>query len=176
MNKQNIRRMQRGQGLPEYSLTLVLVALASIIALVLLGFAVQRLYAIVGGVSGASRNASANGNYIIIDQADCYIVGPNNPHYATYDNGNPPPWYSTGLTAIYVNGTTNVPLPDLQASTNRGFATDITENNHAAGTFVYNPIIIDQHPDPGLCPAAVVIQSTKYNLTALRPMKKVVDN
>jgi len=176
MNKQNIRRLQRGQALPEYALTFVLVALVSIITLVLLGFAVQRLYALVGGVSGASRNASLNGKYITIDQADCYVVGPNNPHYATYDNGNPPPWWNTGLTAIYVNGTTNVPLSELQASTNLVFATDITTRNSAIGTFVYNPIIIDARPDGTLCPNAVVIQATNFNLTALRPMNKVVDN
>lgn len=70
----NIPKREEGQGLVEYALVLVLIALAVLVILTLLGSAVVVTYArVIGGLTGQSVTMSGS-EYIIIN-ADVQVSG-----------------------------------------------------------------------------------------------------
>src|SRR5260370_39148711 len=60
MSGKRIRKLQQGQGLVEYGLILVLVALVVIVAAFLVGQATQRIYGIILGSTGGKADSGNN--------------------------------------------------------------------------------------------------------------------
>jgi Flp pilus assembly pilin Flp len=149
----------QGQGLVEYALILVLVALVVISVTFLVGLATQRVYGIVVGALGVSHNS---GPKLIIDSpgARCYL--------------------QAGTTNIYLTGSTTEQFSDLTYSSNLtynsgsgGGSTPIrpTVNGTSSGAFWIGyqlaPVL-----DRGLCPTSVVIQSTS-GVIVISPVKVI---
>jgi len=83
MNLQNrtlkrLPRGVRGQGLVEYALILVLVAVVAIPVLYLGGLAIQRIFGLVNGGVGATVSAPASGGEVVIESATCLADISNN--------------------------------------------------------------------------------------------------
>src|SRR5258708_32696339 len=70
MSGKRIRKLQQGQGLVEYGLILVLVALVVIVAAFLVGQATQRIYGIILGSTGGKADS---GNNLQIVAAWCIV-------------------------------------------------------------------------------------------------------
>lgn len=161
MNKHNVRKMQRGQGLPEYALTMILVAVVSILILILVGMGVSRIYGILVGITGTKHN----GDQINIVEASCYVYMP----------GEVPGW-QYGTVAWWIWGYTDVPLNKLELSTDLKFETGMpTLKDGQVGTFLYNPQIVENALgaviDPSKCPHSLVIQGN--GTTSVSPVRLV---
>jgi Flp pilus assembly pilin Flp len=140
------RRRHHGQGLVEYALVLVLVALVVIAIVFTVGLGVQRVYGVVAGALGVSHTKAE----LMLDSpgARCYL----------YD----------GTTNIYLTGSTNIPFSELTFSTNTtynsgsgGGVTPIRASvpGTTTGTFWVGYQLAPVQ-DRGLCPTSVVIQSS----------------
>src|ERR1700694_590290 len=69
MNGKRLRKSQSGQGLVEYALILVLVALAVIVAAFLVGQATTRIFGVVLGATGGKADTGATQIYA----AECVV-------------------------------------------------------------------------------------------------------
>jgi Flp pilus assembly pilin Flp len=158
MNKKFFRNAQRGQALPEYALTLILVSVVSIIILLLVGMAVSRIYAIVTALTGGKRQTTS----ISFTEAACYVVYPGAPGYSAWPNG---------IVGLFITGVSDIPLNELQLSTDIKFASNVTLNTSSTpGTFMWNPQWgTDGVVDQSLCPHAVTVQGRKQ--TAFSPIE-----
>src|SRR5258708_22800830 len=104
---QNRQAGQAGQGLVEYALVLVLVAVVCIAIIFATGLSVQRVYGLVAGALGTRHNTEDfNGERIVIDQAVCYLVPPG------YEGPGTP-----GMTNVTIHGLTHLPLEHLTLPT-----------------------------------------------------------
>jgi Flp pilus assembly pilin Flp len=171
MSKKPNRRAQNGQGLVEYALIIVLVALVAIIILSLLGMAISRGLGIVAAALGAKHNSTvASGSAVEIQQAECHIVPLNSTQGGLCPGGD---W--CGKTVLRILGMTspNIALSDLNISTDRGFADTITTNNGTPNSFLYQKIIADP-ADSSACPLSVVVQSQSAKVTSLMPIQVYV--
>ena len=141
-----ISHWQRGQGLSEYAVILGLVALVAALVLGLLGLAISRQYGLVAGVLGTRKDVDAAQYKIIFDQ--------NAPQCGWSDSAIP-----GGEYVLYMQFTSDVPIPSLSATTeNSQIPLEITENP-GAGPGIGNMYINYDMP-PGMpCPLSVVIQS-----------------
>ncbi len=144
------RRGRSGQSLVEYALLLALVAVVAATILFGIGLSVQRVYGVIAAVLGAKHDTTGSSNTIVIDTALCVSVA------------------ATGKTGLWVTGTTNEPLANLIASTER-----VGQGPVSAGGsgFVYNPEIASV-ADTNLCPKAVVVQS-RTGAIAITPLTVV---
>jgi hypothetical protein len=143
--KQTIRRQTRGQALPEYALTIVLVAVVVIVAAALVGLAVQRVYGVILGSLGAKKG---DAGVIDITLAECITSQSPSPH-----------------TDLWITGPTSEDVANLTGSTGQMVGTDTQGNSapvqlQSAGIFLWNPNISSTDADSSTCPTAVVIQST----------------
>lgn len=180
-NSKRLRKMQRGQGLVEYALILVLVALVVIVAAFLVGQATQRIFGIVLGATGGTTGTSGD---LYIAGAYCYMsasrsitsiyvmvhsAGGTADLYASDDlqatnmtdvNGGPWPWRSYGGDA---SGTL-LPTP----GTSPNFAFD------SANAFVLDSTLA-YDVEPQLCPTAITVQNSHGGIAAA-PVIAVVDS
>ncbi len=158
MKNRRPRTRQRGQGLVEYALIMVLVAVVVIIALTLLSHALQRSYGIVAAVLGAKRD-SAGSHTIQILTSLCVAVP------------------QTHLTGLWVIGTTDEDVTNLTGSTDQAVGTGIggaaspVESN-GPSSFKFHPLLSADVADLSLCPKGVVIQAADGTL-ALAPVQPV---
>lgn len=172
-----IRRKARGQGLVEYALIIVLVALVVVIAASVLGVGLQRVYGIAVAGLGTKKDHEGS-TYIRIERSECWgqIIEVREAGSGTLLNT----YYLTGL---FVSGTTNVPLSELDGSTDRFMDTPVdgtkfvfTPNADESGveipgSFVFNPLISGTVSDATMCPRAVVIQRRDGSAIAVAPVK-----
>lgn len=155
------RRRERGQGMVEYALVLVLVAVVAIVALSALGNATQRVYGVIGGVLGAKYNTTGD-RAIEIATAQCIAVSYPDP--------------KNNLTGLWVVGNTNISVAELTGSTDQAVGTGIgggaapVEANGPNG-FTFNPLLA-YSADPSVCPKAVVIQALDGSV-AISPVTAV---
>ncbi len=161
MNRQLLRRAQRGQGLAEYALTIILVGVVSIAILFLLGQAVNRVYGLLAGATGTTHTTSG---ITFTEPPKCYVVYPGPPKGDGYDSFRP-----AGTVGMWVVGKLfgGMQRSDLQISTDTGFADTITAD--ASRDFIYN----SQLGLPGVakCPTSVVVQGNGQTATA--PLQKI---
>jgi pilus assembly protein Flp/PilA len=163
MEQRNLRRLARrrgrGQGLPEYALILVLVAVVSVVILSVLGPAVQRIFGLTAGSLGGRGDVERQYS-IVIEKSFCLAVdGPT-----TYGSWRP----GTGLE---VKGTTNAPNGALTGSTWENYGTGIDELGQeraqqvdiTGSSFKWSPRLLEIGDVNG-CPAAVTIQSQDGSL------------
>lgn len=155
-----ITRRGRGQGLPEYALILVLVAIASIIALVLIGTAVQRIYGLATGGLGANTSKTQGDTVITIDTAECYAV--KNYVGRPGGRGDGP---ATGIRVTGQYGPLSRIGPSMViVSTNNMYSTDAagdavyTKDDESDGTYLWSFFISFDKADVGLCPGAATAQ------------------
>lgn len=142
------RNKAKGQGLVEYAIVILLVAIVAIAVLTLIGFVNKRGIGVVAGALGASHNeTNAAGTRITIDSAECLAST------------------SQGKMGIWVLGTSNISPSELTGSTDTGLFS--SAEAEGAG-FKYNPLI-GNTTDLGKCPKGVVIQA-KDGTTALAPL------
>ncbi len=128
------RRTQRGQGLAEYALIIVLVAILVIGVASALGFGIQRVYGLVAGALGAHYDTHKQ-HTIVINSAQCISLA------------------SVNQTGLWVIGSTDENLGDVTGSSEFG-GSPVSANG--AG-FNYHPMIDANHADVTECPASVVI-------------------
>jgi Flp pilus assembly pilin Flp len=135
--KKNLKvRAAKGQGLVEYALILSLVAVVVIVIIGLVGMASQRNFGVIGAVFGAKRETPGTLSF----------------------NYHPQCGYITGQgTGFYAEISTNIPITDLQVSTDTGFITALTP---IAGGYKIQPILSPSE-DLGVCPHGLVVQSSK---------------
>jgi hypothetical protein len=151
------RRTEHGQGLVAYALILILVGLAVIVAIRLVGLAVQRNYGVLAGTLGVTHNTS--GQHIIeIVNAQCIAVE------------------SARLTGLWVFGNTNEDVADLAASTEQAVGTGMDSlpspvESNGRNSFKFHPLLAYK-ADLSVCPQAVVIQG-KDGAIAVAPITKV---
>jgi Flp pilus assembly pilin Flp len=166
-----LNRKPRGQGLVEYALLLVLVALVVVVAASLLGMGLQRVYGIAAAALGAKQDVDGPDGKIVIEDSTCFLM--------RYSDG-------TRLTGLYIFGYTDLPLTDLNGSTNlfmdtpyEGLKFEFSEGEIGGvpvpGSFAFNPLISATEDNPLLCPAAVTIQSKTKPIIAVAPMTKCAD-
>ena len=141
--KKERRAGSRGQGLAEYALLLVLVALVAAVSTFAVGLAVQRVYGVLVAAFGVKHNAVGQ---IEITQALCDAS------------------QSQNTTGLWVIGTTSEDVTNLTGSTEMAVGTGLggapspVTDNGAAGTFKFNPQL-GSGLNLSLCPKAVVIQA-----------------
>lgn len=170
-NGKRLRKTQRGQGLVEYALILVLVALVVIVAAFLVGQATQRIFGIVLGATGGSTGTSGD---LYIAEAYCYMSS------------------SETVTSMYVLGYSSGGLGGLYASDDLQ-ATNVLDQggsvwhfdqydatNHSSffgtppgfpaegtpGAFVVDPILATGDIQPQLCPTAITVQDGHGGIAA----------
>jgi Flp pilus assembly pilin Flp len=137
----NSRR--KGQGLIEYALILVLVAVVVIFVTALMGQSAQRIMGLVAAMLG-TKHGSEN---LEILYTECYV--------------------HTGAgarTGIWVRGKTSYPVTELIGSTEKNFGGTIAPNDvgpgpTGPGTFKYQVTLDSTSGNAGVCPRGVVIQS-----------------
>jgi pilus assembly protein Flp/PilA len=160
MNPRRLQNCQHGQGLVEYALILVLVAVVVIVAASLLGQAVQRVYGVISGALGAKYDAVGT-HAIEITTAQCIAVK------------------SSNLTGLWVVGNTNEDVANLTGSTDKAVGTGMgglaspVEVNGPNG-FKFHPLLLDNAADLSVCPKAVVIQA-KDGAIAVSPVTAVME-
>src|SRR5438046_752356 len=123
---------QAGQGLVEYALVLVLVAVVCIAIMFATGLSIQRVYGLIAGALGTKHDADYQGEQIAIDLAICYLVPEGYPGHAT------------GLTSVRIDGHTNVPIDQLTLATDN---VDVNGKNNledlGGGQFGFRPQLKD---------------------------------
>jgi Flp pilus assembly pilin Flp len=147
------RKAPSGQGLVEYALILVLVALIAIPIVYLIGLGVSRVYGVVGGALGFVHNDHRQ-HYIDISQPALCIAST-----------------SQNLTGLWVTGDTDETLSNLTGSTNLAVGTGlngapfaIQSNSVPSGApggavgFKFNPLLANG-VSLAVCPVSVVIQA-----------------
>ncbi len=160
MTHQKRYNQQQGQGLVEYALILVLVAIVVVAVAGLVGLAVQRVYGVVAGALHTKYDTV--GHLVIESAAQCWIMPPA------------PPGYPAGFVGINLTGTTDIPFADLTYSTDASVGTTVDgslvhiEGNPSPPNFKVNAILAAS-PDPGKCPRSVVIQA-KSGAIAISPV------
>jgi Flp pilus assembly pilin Flp len=152
-NLLKLKRAHKAQGLVEYALILVLVAVVVTAIAFMLGLAIHRVYGLVNGSLGGK--VDANGTVQIrIDEARCIAKS------------------STNQTGMWVTGfaSPGTPLTDFEVHTtksaNTAFDADsdgVVEqyslvSNGAAGSFKWNPMIKNTVATTGVCPSAIMIR------------------
>jgi pilus assembly protein Flp/PilA len=150
---------QRGQGLVEYALILALVAVVVIVVGAVLGNAVQRVYAVIAGTLGTKYDTVGE-HSIVIETAACYTM--HNWCKAPDDTDGTQP--KVDCTGLVVNGTTKENVAKLTASTEQSVGTTVggvplAVEENGDGGFKFYPILSYTY-DAGVCPRAVVVQST----------------
>src|SRR5215475_4011343 len=129
------RRGQKGQGLVEYALVLVLVAVVCIATMFATGLSVQRVYGVIASVLGAKHDVeNYQGEKITIDRAECVTLDPGNPDY---------PGLPDGARALRIHGYTNVPKDQLFLVTDNTDVNNLESNfvAPAPGEFKFDPIL-----------------------------------
>jgi Flp pilus assembly pilin Flp len=161
------RARQAGQGLVEYALVLVLVAVVCIAIMFATGLSVQRVYGVVASVLGAKHDVeNYQGERIVIEQAECVTLDPGNPHYTGLPNG---------ARALRIRGFTNVPIDQLSLVTDNTDVNKLQSNftmmDLTTGEFKFDPILslVPGEPD---CPNGVTIQSI-HGAMATSPIRPV---
>jgi pilus assembly protein Flp/PilA len=163
MNRRKPR--SKGQGLVEYALILVLVAVVTIVILHFFGQGAQRIFGLVAGAIGTKVEADG----LEIGYVQCVVDHPSH------------------RTSLWVRGYTKFPLDKLVGSTDKGYdEIDIAVNTKdgtdpkglgrpatGAGTFKYNPTLGNK-PDASLCPKVAVIQSDTGAM-AVWPVTEIAD-
>src|SRR5690349_18357556 len=109
MHNRRHQHPEQGQGLVEYALIVVLVAILVVGAGYLIGLAAQRIYGIVAGALGASHKTTG-ARVIEITTAECIA----DPHQG-----------DSGLTGLWVTGITTEDVMKLTGSTNQAVGTGI---------------------------------------------------
>lgn len=141
-------RGRRGQGLPEYALLLVLVAIVSVAALAALGLMLQRSYGVVGGALGGNDSAAGDDYYITITSALCQ---------AQTGGG-------TSETGMLIQGETNAPLNRITVRTTNSDGLEVDGGIHpievdgAAPRWKWAPFLSQTVADSGLCPISIAVQ------------------
>ncbi|HLY26184.1 MAG TPA: hypothetical protein VKQ72_07580 [Aggregatilineales bacterium] len=147
------RRRARGQGLVEYAVTIALVGLVAVVALGLIGLAINRIYGVVGGTLGTSRNSSGAG-------ATTLYFEPSQPaQCGIYTDP------VTHLSHVNLYGEVwivGLPKDALTVSTDQGFTLDI--NPHSGSSSLWNiqhdfGLTTDGVSDSA-CPHSLVVQSS----------------
>ncbi len=141
------RQLQRGQGLAEYAIVILLVAIVAVLVLGLLGLAVTRVYGLIGGALGSKKEADTH-IYFDPDQLPrCGIYG---GHTILYGQ-------------LYVIGISSNPAEVRSAvtvSTDTTFTIDLNENNPSIGLWNIQKDF-GAVSDDGLCPRSIVVQTSK---------------
>jgi pilus assembly protein Flp/PilA len=158
MMRRRYRNQERGQGLVEYAIILVLVAIVVIVVGMLLGLAVQRIYGLAAAGLGARYNSTGT-RHIVIDESLCIVQ--SNPD----------------MTGLWIIGRTNIPFPQITGSTERAVGTGIggdplpisSYSGNGPEGFAYNPLLDGSHKDESLCPKLIVVQATDGTI-ALSPV------
>jgi Flp pilus assembly pilin Flp len=157
MKRQSLRT--KGQGLVEYALILMLVAVVAIVIAVRFGHSIQGIF----GLTTAALGQKVSIGDLKIEYAECFVR-----------NGSQ-------KTGIWVRGETNLSLETLNGRTDRNYGGVIDENhvgNNGAktgdGSFSYTTVLQDT-ADSGACPRAVVVQAENGALAAW-PLKVNVTN
>ncbi len=164
MTPRRLRKYQRGQGLIEYALILILVAVVVIAVAGLVGLAVQRLYGLVAGALGTKYDTVG---HLTIDApgARCWHMSPTSD-------------YPQGFIGIDLHGITDIPFADLTYSTEGSVGTDLdgkdasVEGNPSAPNYKVQ-YILSKTP-PFTCPRVVVIQA-KSGAIAISPVTECWD-
>jgi Flp pilus assembly pilin Flp len=156
---------QRGQGLVEYALILVLVAVVSIAVLGVAALAISRVYGIATATLGGEHQYKEVGEVL------------------AFDSNQPPQCgYFSGHTGLYVQFYSSVDPDYLQVSTENSIDIDI--HDHGAGSdtdltgkggqyyVAAQPVLADGY-HPEVCPKSIVIQSDAEHgsFTAVYPVK-----
>ncbi len=143
MNK--FKRLQRGQGLPEYALLMVLVAIAATIILGVVGLAASRLYGILGGSIGAKNSGVIVGSdFIYFDPSQLPRCGAYSGTIQLYGQ-------------LWVNP--NLPVSEIQISTDQSFAISLNPNSTPN---LYNiQQTISTATNNSACPHSIVVQTSK---------------
>jgi Flp pilus assembly pilin Flp len=164
MNRRKPRT--KGQGLVEYALILVLVAVVTIVILHFFGHGAQRIFGIVAGTLGTKIES----NGLEIGYAECVVD------------------HSINKTTLWVRGYTKFDPTELVGSTEKAHGGDIAQNNNTfkpgtdpkglgrpstgAETFKYTPTL--GKADASLCARVVVIQSDNGAIAAW-PVTKIAE-
>lgn len=138
-----------GQGLVEYALILVLVAIVVVGAASLMGLAAQRVYGVIAASLGAKHDTNAD-HTLTITTALCIAKQAQN------------------LTGLWVVGDTSEDVSNLTGSTESAVGTGMggaVSPVEAMGTsggltsYKFHPLLANV-ADLSVCPKAVVIQSS----------------
>jgi Flp pilus assembly pilin Flp len=148
MDKGQLRRLQRGQGLVEYGVVIILIALGVILAAAAIGTVGKRLYGIIAGATGAKKNATS---VIEIQDATCYVEL-NHPETGVVIHGltNADP---TKFKVTFSNHT------DGQYTLTDGLHQLSAHPDTLPGTFIINPFMSDTVSGRQFCPVSVVIEA-----------------
>lgn len=174
----------RGQGLVEYALIVVLVAIVAIPILYLGGLAVQRIFGLVNGGLGETVAASGSGGGTInITESFCTALE------ATEDaGGNPAP----PVVGLSIYGVSNRPPSQLTASTENSYnvwsaidtdnpalvgdVIEILPTTYNGNNFVVNAIFYigtDWQTAHGRCPKVIVVEDRKGAIAAAPITRRV---
>lgn len=151
------KRRAKGQGLVEYALILVLVAVVTIVILHFFGQGAQRIFGLVTGALGTKIEADG----LEIGYAECTVS------------------HSDNKTSLWVRGYTKFNPQELTGSTDKNYDGTIGQSDlsggkdpknlgrssSGAGTFKYTATL-GHTADESLCPKVVVIQSDSGALAA----------
>jgi len=182
MNGKRIRKLQQGQGLVEYGLILVLVALVVIVAAFLVGQATQRIYGIVLGSTGGK--ADSGGNLQIVgawcvanftqDPPETGLIVIGITSETNVDTSTTPPTYptlyastDTQATEVGDSGLRHVDVFDPASVDSSLYPSGITP------TFQFTPVLSDTTADTSLCPTSVTIQDSTNNFISAWPVTAV---
>jgi Flp pilus assembly pilin Flp len=149
MKKRSLR--SRGQGLVEYALILMLVAVVAIVIMARFGHSIQGIF----GMTTAALGQKVSIGTLKIEYAECFVKT------------------ASHKTGIWVRGATGgIPLDTIEGRTDRNYGGTIDENHvHSpnattdAGSFSYTTVLANT-ADSGLCPRVAVIQADNGALAA----------
>lgn len=137
MRTRRLGRAASGQGMVEYALVLVLVAVVAISVIGLTGLAIARNYGVLAGVFGAKREVTGVVTFNVLPQCG-YVVGQG--------------------TGFYTEISTNIPnKEDLTVSADIGFF-GVVES--IGGGFKISQQFTPAN-DKSVCPHSIVIQTSE---------------
>ena len=167
----HFKRTHKAQGLVEYALIIVLVAVVVTAIAFMLGLAIHRVYGLVTGSLGGTHDANG-AVQIRIEQARC-IAQP-----------------STNQTGMWVTGfiSPGATLTDFEVHTTKTADTAFDSDsdgiieamsltvNGAPGTFKWNPMIKGNQATTGLCPSAIMIRlANNPSVFAIAPVTSEIN-
>lgn len=148
-----LKRSYKAQGLVEYALIIVLVAVVVTAIAFMLGLAIHRVYGLVNGSIGGKHDATGTVQ-IRIEQARC-IAQPSTNQTGMWVTGFASP--GTPLTDFEVH-TTKTADTAFDADSDGIIETMSLTTNGGPGTFKWNPTIKNGAATTGLCPSAIMIR------------------
>ena len=149
MRRNNLKKVQRGQGLPEYALIIALVALVAVVILGIVGLAATRNFGLVAGALGVRKDAYQ-------PSADFYI------YFNEAGDNNPPQCGKLSAdTVLYAQMTTNIDPSNLTVATENANINVRLAENVGAVSPIGNLLVQATLPPDTPCPVSLVIQSDK---------------